>query len=408
MMNTNASIDSSIPPGISQAYILASDRLSFQRLWGMTLLERLLRQLSEIGIGQATVICGEQRKKENFLRSDFVRWTNIEVDVISAEQGPATDPIPDFSGRALVIDGRVVVDTRILQFLKNSDVDLRFDVDDRFVGTRHSSGLSNRSADLVRVSDVATYIRKTRKHVKAFIIPVNSQEDVRRAEKITFSAVYKGATDFITKYVFFHPARWVVRAVSPTSLTPNQITLVSMVLSFGAILPFFLGYYWTATVMGFAMAFLDTVDGKLARVTLRTSISGDLLDHVSDFVYLLLWYIGLGWSLSGGQLLDFTNPAAQTHALLIVTFLADKIITGLYKRLYGHELHDYTKLDYCVRIFIARRNPFLVSMLVALIWGDPMTGLSIITTWYVLTFAFHLVRFIYLPMSGAHHQYESS
>lgn len=402
------SYNPSNPAGISRAYILAPGRPSSERLWGMTLLERLLRQLSEIEIRQATVIFGTQGNKEHFLRPDFEQWTNIEVNVVSAEQGPGTSQAPDFGGRALVIDAQVVVDSRILQFLKNSTSDLRFDIDDRFIGVTNSSGFSDRSLSLAHESDLTTYIRKTRKHVKAFIIPVDSQDDIRRAEKITFSAVYKGATDFITKYVFFHPARWAVRAISPTSITPNQITLFSMVLSFGAIVPFFLGYYWTATVMGFAMAFLDTVDGKLARVTLRTSKSGDLLDHVSDFVYLLLWYIGLGWSLSGGQLLDFTNPVALTHALLISTFLADKIITGLYKRLYGHELHDYTKFDYCVRIFIARRNPFLVSMLVALILGDPMIGLSVITAWYVMTFGFHLIRFFYLPLSGIKHQYESS
>jgi len=394
--------------GISRAYILATERSCFEHLWGMTLVERLLRQLSAIQIGQATIICATETKKEGFLRPDFVQWTTITVETLAANPESPENSIPDFIGRALVIDARVVLDTRILQFLNNSDHDLRIDTKDRFVGATTAGGYTDPLIDLADESDAGTYIQQTRKQVDAFIIPILSKDDLRRAEQTTFSAVYKGATDFITKFVFFYPARWAVRVISPTFITPNQVTLVSMVLSFGAIIPFFSGNYWTATLMGLAMAFLDTVDGKLARVTLRTSKSGDLLDHVSDFVYLLLWYIGLGWSLSGGELLNFSNPVAQTHALLIATFLADKIITGLYKRRYGYELHDYTRLDYIVRIFIARRNPFLVSMLIALMLGDARIGLLMITVWYVLTLAFHLVRFIYLPISGARHQFESS
>ena len=260
------------------------------------------------------------------------------------------------------------------------------------------------SGEVVTTDSLDVYLQKTRKHVVPYILPVAGPQDIATAERVTFSAVYKGATDFITKWVFFLPARWIVRAVSPSAITPNQITLVSMVLSFGAIVPFFMGRYFEAVVMGFAMAFLDTVDGKLARTTLRTSESGDLLDHVSDTVYLLLWYVGMGWSLSGGGLLDFADPAARLHAVLLLAFVADKILTGLFKRIYGFELHDYTRLDYAARVFIARRNPFLVGMVIALALGTPMLGLQIIAAWYVATFAFHLYRFIYLPLRGVKHQ----
>ena len=43
----------------------------------------------------------------------------------------------------------------------------------------------------------------------------------------------------------------------------------------------------------------------------------------------------------------------------------------------------------------------------AVFLGNPLLGLKMITIWYVLTFCFHLVRFIYLPFSGERHQYES-
>lgn len=400
--------DSENAGNISRAYLIATDQSAMMSLWGMTLVERLLRQLSAIGIRRATVLSDSSLEPEDFLRPDFSNWTDIRVDTLATWTDATHGPVPPFEGRAVIIDAGVVVDTRILEYLRNSSGNARFDLQDRFIGATSYAGYADPGIERVRESDVSTYIQSTRKHVTAFAISVNSGADLRRAEKTTFAAIYKGATDFVTKYVFYLPARWVVKTISPTVITPNQVTVASMLLSFGAIIPFFTGHYWAATIMGFAMAFLDTVDGKLARTTLRTSKSGDLLDHISDFVYLLVWYIGFGWSLSRGHLLDPSNLVAQIHAVLIVAFLTDKIATGLYRRLYGYQLHDYTRLDYTVRIFIARRNPFLLCMLVALMLGDPLIGLVLITAWYVLTLAFHLVRFVYLPISGAKHQYESS
>ncbi|MFC1681208.1 CDP-alcohol phosphatidyltransferase family protein [Pseudomonadota bacterium] len=399
---------SKLQNGIDHAYLIATDNGALRTIWGMTLVERLLRQLSQIGISRATVICDASFDVGDVLRPDFSQWNDIRVEISVPEREASASLVPVFPGRALIVDARIVVDSRILEHLKNTSEDTRFDVENRFVGATTYAGYEDPAIARIRDTDVNAYIKTTRKHVTAFAIPVDSGHDVEFAENTTFAAAYKGATDFITKYVFYLPARWAVRKVSPTGITPNQVTMTSMVISFGAVVPFFTGHYWVATIMGFAMAFLDTVDGKLARVTLRTSKSGDLLDHVSDFVYLLLWYVGLGWSLTGGHLFDFSREAALYHAVLIGAFLADKIITGLYKRIYGYELHDYTRLDYTVRIFIARRNPFLICMLIALILGDPMIGLLMITAWYVLTLIFHLMRFVYLPISGEKHQYESS
>lgn len=400
--------NSGLNNGIRHAYLVATGSDALRMIWGMTLVERLLRQLSQIGVDRATIICDASMTPGDFIRPDFFEWSDIQVETSAPELEGSASPVSEFPGRAMVIDARIVIDIRILEYLKDAVEDTRLDRNDRFIGVTSLEGYTDSAIARIREDDVSTYIKTTRKHVAAFAIAVDSAEDLKLAERTTFAAVYKGATDFITKYVFYMPARWVVRKLSPTGITPNQVTMTSMVISFGAIVPFFSGHYWIATVLGFAMAFLDTVDGKLARVTLRTSKSGDLLDHVSDFIYLLFWYIGLGWSLTEGHLFDFSRAAAQLHAILIITFLADKIITGLFKRIYGHELHDYTMLDYSVRIFIARRNPFLLCMLIALIIGNPMAGLTMITVWYVVTLFFHILRFVYLPISGEKHQYESN
>ncbi|MDX2206874.1 MAG: CDP-alcohol phosphatidyltransferase family protein [Gemmatimonadales bacterium] len=400
------------------AVILARTPEARSRLWGMTLIERLLRQLSAVGVRRAVVLTPlDWTDRDALLRPDFGQWTDIEVSFTSLGGVADVDAVGDALAGVLadeatptvVLDGHLVVDTRIIRHLAEADSPLRFAAESGLVAALSANSWDSRAGvssnvPTVSVETLESYLQSTRKHVRPVIIPVHDADSMRSAKRETFAAVYKGATDFVTKWVFFLPTRWIVGRISPTLITPNQITLVSMVLSFGAIVPFFLGWYGVAVIMGFTMALLDTVDGKLARTTLRTSDSGELLDHVSDTAYLLLWYVGLGWSLSGGNLLDFENPAARMHALLLGTFIADKLLTGLYKRIYGFELHDYTALDYTARIFIARRNPFLLGMVVALVVGQPLLGLQIIAIWYALTLAFHLVRFVYLPLARIPHQ----
>ncbi len=50
--------------------------------------------------------------------------------------------------------------------------------------------------------------------------------------------------------------------------------------------------------MGWLMTFLDTVDGKLARVTVTSSRLGDVLDHGLDIIHPPLWYIAWGVGLT--------------------------------------------------------------------------------------------------------------
>ena len=49
------------------------------------------------------------------------------------------------------------------------------------------------------------------------------------------------------------------------------------------------------------MTFLDTVDGKLARVTLTSSRFGNWLDHGNDIIHPPLWWLCLANGLALGS-----------------------------------------------------------------------------------------------------------
>ena len=413
---------------MTTAAIIAPTPDAWTELWGMGLAEKTLRQLSVAGFAKAFILIDNTQKTDALLRRDLAAWHSIEVVAVQTNSASIAETLAslvrEVAAPMLVVDAEAGYDGRIFDRLKieiesGTRVALsEADTDDTpAVFTLHPEDADKivSCANLVQIrdalglqslstSDMDAYMKKIRKRLIPYAIPVHDDKELKHLEKVSFDSVYKGATDFITKYVFPTPVRYFTRAFSRTYSTPNHLTYLSMILSFGAIPLFFLGNYWPAIVMGFSMAFLDTADGKLARTTLRTSTSGDLLDHVSDTVYLLFWYIGTGYFFSGGAAFDFGNPATVAGWVLVASFVVDKILTGLFKRIYGQELHDYARLDYITRTFIARRNPFLVCMLVAMLIGNPIFGLYAIAFWNAATLLFHLIRFLYLPLSGQRHQ----
>ena len=68
-----------------------------------------------------------------------------------------------------------------------------------------------------------------------------------------------------------------------------MVTLVSLILVIISFL-FLNGHFIFGLVLGWIMTFLDTVDGKLARVTVTSSRVGHILDHGMDIIHPPIWY----------------------------------------------------------------------------------------------------------------------
>jgi len=92
----------------------------------------------------------------------------------------------------------------------------------------------------------------------------------------------------------------LLRYMGPTSITPNQVSAFSLVLSFIAGYLLYLGHYW-ALVAGAIMIqvhfVFDCLDGELARFQQRTSIYGGWLDQMIDRISEFIFVMGLTWGL---------------------------------------------------------------------------------------------------------------
>ena len=224
--------------------------------------------------------------------------------------------------------------------------------------------------------------------------------DHARAERTLFDASYKGVTDLVTKHVWPTPALAATRWCARHAITPNQVTWASVALTALAFWLFWRGDFALGLVAAWAMTFLDTVDGKLARVTLTSSRFGDVLDHGLDLVHPPFWWWawGAGCAAVGAPLDD----GGLTVAMIVAGYILQRGEEGLFLARYGMEMHAWKRFDSTFRQVTARRNPNLLILTAATLLGAPREGLIAVAVWTVLCLTIHAFRIVQAEAARQH------
>ena len=168
-------------------------------------------------------------------------------------------------------------------------------------------------------------------------------------------------------------------------MPPNAVTLTGGALAVAAALLFARGGFGAGLACAWAMTFLDTVDGKLARVTLRSSRFGGALDHGIDLIHPPFWW----WAWGIGLGVPLTSPAAL---VVLIGYVAGRLLEGAFLLACGFETHSWRRLDSFFRLVTARRNPNLALLSVAVLAGAPALGFAAVAWWTALSLAFHVAR----------------
>ncbi|MAE93028.1 MAG: phosphatidylglycerophosphate synthase [Deltaproteobacteria bacterium] len=239
--------------------------------------------------------------------------------------------------------------------------------------------------DLVHPYDAA--LRKRQPALLAALTPENSRD----VEWELFQASYKGVTDWVTRTVWPVPAFHVVRTCAGLGVQPNAVTLLSWLLVLGATAAFAGGLLGAGLAMAWAMTFLDTVDGKLARVTLTSSRVGHVLDHGLDLVHPPFWWwaFGVGLGAFGAAADPILGPATWA---CVAGYGVGRLLEGFFLAGFGFEIHSYRPIDSVFRQFTARRNPNLVLLSAGLLAGRPDLGLVAVAGWTLFSILFHAGR----------------
>ncbi|MBP9102033.1 MAG: CDP-alcohol phosphatidyltransferase family protein [Nitrosomonas sp.] len=223
-----------------------------------------------------------------------------------------------------------------------------------------------------------------------YILPV-SEANRPLLEQELFSGSYKGVTDLVTKWLWPLPAFWVTHYCVRRGWQPNHVTYLSIVLAILTGLAFWGGFFGIGLLMGWFMTFLDTVDGKLARVTVTSSRLGDVLDHGLDIVHPPLWYLAWGAGLAGTL-----TPISGLEIMMWLMFLGyvgGRLCEGAFQFwLASFDMFIWRKLDSFNRLITARRNPNLILLTYGWLTDQPDFGLLLVVAWHVISTAILIWR----------------
>ena len=212
-------------------------------------------------------------------------------------------------------------------------------------------------------------------------------------EKRLFDGSYKGITDLVTKWAWPTPARWVTHVCAAAGISPNQVTGVSWLLALLTTYLFFQGHFAWGLVAGWIMTFLDTVDGKLARVTVSYTQFGNLFDHILDLVHPPFWYLAwaVGLTHSG---IETPGLSLNTTAWLVFGgYIFGRVAEGLFSGVIANfSIFAWRPVDSYSRLVTARRNPCLIMLTLGIVGGRPDAGLLAVVLWTLISTVFLWLR----------------
>jgi len=337
--------------------------------------------------------------------NDVEIWglTPRERVVRQAAQLPSLSPIEDVSrletgASVVIVDDGYVLETRTLQaLLDRPNTILRCPASGRLAAAHVTAADTPTACALLRGEDTVVPARlsvidpdelgafdKSLRRSAAPLLEPATLENRARLEETLYGNAYKGITDLVTKFVWPLPARRVVGWCASAGITPNAVTITGFFLMALAGAWFAEGRFAAGLLAAWMMTFLDTVDGKLARVTVRSSRFGHALDHGMDILHPPFWYGlwgmglgGVGWTLHVDRTVFFW--------LIVGGYVAGRLCEARFHSYAKCGIFGWRPFDSYFRLVTARRNPCLILLTVSLLAGRPDVGFVAVALWTAFT-----------------------
>ncbi|WP_205478449.1 CDP-alcohol phosphatidyltransferase family protein [Sphingomonas arenae] len=297
-------------------------------------------------------------------------------------------------GLRLVADASAVISEGTLQWLEQNPGIALVSTSGKRLAVAAVDGTPTRdlldSAAKTVTADTFHYFnRKLRRREALFGVSLD-EVDGDALHRTLFNSVYKGVTDLVTKFVWPAPAYWVTRLLAAARVTPNIVTAVGFLCMLLAAVLFARGQIALALVPAWVMTFLDTVDGKLARVTIRSSPIGNTLDHGMDIIHPPIWWLCLAY----GVVLREGNTTMVQPAVVAMlgSYVAGRVVETVFKSQLGFNQFIWEPMDAWFRLIVARRNIILLIITVGLISGLLLESFLLAAAWSVSSALIQLVR----------------
>ncbi|WP_428383320.1 CDP-alcohol phosphatidyltransferase family protein [Nevskia ramosa] len=348
------------------------------RLWGMSSTERLNRSLKIAGVKDIRSFDRLGDAVDDLAGGSVVIVSNDWVFDVSIIKGLATRP------NTVIIDGetRRAVAANVDAAQLSAAIAL----------IERGEGSLPAEVQPLSAEDVGgNYNHELRKKESPYLLRL-TPETLAAVERRMFSGSYKGVTDFVTKFWWPRPAEVVTRWCSHGGMSPNQVTLIGFIAVLISFWAFWNGHYLLGLASGWLMTFLDTVDGKLARVTLTSSPMGNVFDHGIDLIHPPFWW----WAWIVG-LVAYGTPTPYADLALwviLIGYVVQRVLEGIFMSLFDMHVHVWRRFDSFFRLITARRNPNLVILTPFALVGRPDLGILLVALWTALSLVVHAVQIL--------------
>lgn len=383
-----------------QLLILADAPDALVELFGISLLERLLRIAQRLGFREAVILSKTPAEIATHLAKPSWARAEVSLNFRAREPGPffAHKVVSD-DQRTLVVSAGFYYDARLLKTLAEQPtttvlVDSAPPAESVPLWRKQAidfggATLLDAATEGTKQCDAATeptYVASLRKHVRPVFFPAPTPELIPLAEKYVRDVAQNGVLDF-PGFLDSPIEDWIVKKLCRTSIRPNQVTLLTMLIGVVVTALFATGHLWWGVALAYAIEVLDGVDGKLARTKVETTTVGEW-EHNVDYTIELSWWAALAFHF---RAVGFAS-AYWLLALYVVSDLVDRLAKRAVKRKVGRNLDDVSNFDRFVRCIGARRNINIWILIAALLLGDAPNGFVLICCWGAMSAAAHLVR----------------
>jgi phosphatidylglycerophosphate synthase len=403
-----------------QLVILADAPEALRVLFGISLLERLLRIVQRLGFRNALIVSKTPDEIAAHLAKPSWARADVALSFRCRETGaPLVQDVATGAERIFVVAAGFYYDARLLRVLTQQETTTllvdssppqeslplwsREGVDfrgaallarDWFAGRESAAALMDQlSSDAamrrISVCDAAhepTYVTSLRRHVRPVFFPAPSPDLIPLAERFPRDVAQNGVLDF-PGFLDSPIEDWIVNRLCRTAIRPNHVTFFTMLIGLVVAALFATGHLWWGVVLAYTIEVLDGVDGKLARTKVETTATGEW-EHEVDYAIELSWWTVLAF--------HFHNVGLKSSywllALYVTSDLLDRLAKRAAKKKVGRNLDDVSNFDRFVRCIGARRNINVWILIAALVLGDAASGFVLVCWWMTATALVHLVR----------------
>ena len=350
-----------------------------QVLWGVSQTKRIRKVLARVGDFTEIVTLDDAVRDQGvlLLRADYLYEANVIKKMIAEPSAILLSSCETHTPVAAWVDSKRV--QKAQKFLSGESSELESIAS--FTPKQLTGG----------------YDPRLRKYDLAHVVQVTEQ-DQTIIENYLYDKSYKGITDLVTKWWWPLPARWVVRQCASKNITPNMVTGFGWLLTIFSGICFYYGEFVFGLCAAWLMTFLDTVDGKLARVTLQSSKIGHAMDHGLDIIHPPIWYWcwAMGLGVSQITFLSITLSVVDWVWVMFAAYVGGRIFEGLFQLLFNDiSIFCWKPIDSFHRLITARRNPCIIMLSVAMIIVNPEWGFMWVVLWSVLSTILLAGRFLF-------------